>query len=260
MYQDLLAQTGLTPNQATIYELLLQEGPSKASKISQKSPLKRGLVYKILDELVLLKLAKIETKPGAVALFTAEHPNGLRELVKTKEAEVERAKTGIEQLLPQLTSEFNLAVGKPGIKFYEGLEGAKEVIFDSLKATGTIYTYMDAEAIDKHLKKVNESYIKQRAEKEIPKKIIALDTPFARAHYQKLTSPLTEVRLIPLELNPFKTGMQIYNNTISYSTLTDKKMIGVIIEDANIAQMHRSLFEYLWSVLPKFSASAEQTS
>ena len=40
--------------------------------------------------------------------------------------------------------------------------------------------------------------------------------------------------------------MQIYDNKISYLTLSDKEMIGVIIEDKYIYKMHKDLFEYMW--------------
>lgn len=250
MYQDLLSQTGLTPNQATIYELLLQEGPSKASKISQKSPLKRGLVYKILDELVELKLAKIEEKSGSVALFTAEHPNALRELVKQKEAEVERAKAGIDQLLPQLTSEFNLAIGKPGVKFYEGEDGIKKVWWDSLEQTEEIYTYLDLEAVGKNFTDLNNAYFKEREHRKIPKKAITNASEYNQKFLANYDRVLTKVKLIKNFPADFSAvTMHIYKNKISYTTLSGKAMIGIIIEDELIYKMHKMLFEFNWQTL-----------
>lgn len=246
MYEQLLTQTGLSPNQATIYELLLQEGLSKASKISQKSPLKRGLVYKTLDELVELKLAKKEEKSGSIAIFTAEHPTALRDLIKNQETKVERAKTGINQLLPQLVSEFNLSLGKPGVKFYEGQVGIETVLNDSLTATGQIYSYTCPEEVDDHLKDFNLKYTKMRRQKEIIKKILVADSNSNRQRYQNLDQTITQVKFLDPAVTSFPTVMQIYNNKISYVTLTDRGAIGIIIEDSNITQMHKILFESAW--------------
>lgn len=249
MYEQLLTQTGLSANQATIYELLLQLGPSKASKISQKSPLKRGLVYKILDELLALKLAKKEEKPGAIAVYTAEHPTLLRDMVKDKEEQIAQAKTSIEQLLPQITSQFNLAVGKPGVRFYEGLEGIRQVWWDSLNNTEEICTYGDLEAIAKNYGQLNEEYLKERKKRGIKKRGITNDSETNRNFLKNYDSDITVTKLIggntPIDFSD--TVMQIYNNKISYTTLNNQLMIGVIIEDALIYQMNKNLFDWLWS-------------
>ena len=108
------------------------------------------------------------------------------------------------------------------------------------------------EAVEKYAKEINQAYVTERLQKKIPKKMIALDTPFTRERYHNAppTSKLLEVKLLPAALAPFKTGLQIYNNTISYSTLTAEKQIGVIIIDEQIARLQRTVFEYVWQTLP----------
>ncbi len=250
MYEALLEKAGLTTNQALVYELLLREGQSKASKISQKSPIKRGLVYKVLDELVDLKLAKKEDPDGAVATFTAEHPDALRQLITQRQAEVERAQSGMEQLLPQLTSEFNLAMGKPGVRFYEGEEGVKKVWWDSLETDQEIYTYLDLEAVGQHFAKLNTAYFKERQRRNISKKAITNDSAFNREFLKDYDKALTRVRLMKNSAADFSAvTMHIYANKISYTRLSGRTMIGLIIEDPLIYQMHRMLFEAQWRML-----------
>jgi hypothetical protein len=55
------------------------------------------------------------------------------------------------------------------------------------------------------------------------------------------------MKFIDHKLYPFNSVMQIYDGKISYITLSKTSKIGVIIEDKNIYQMHKSLFEYIWS-------------
>src|SRR3990172_2100439 len=64
MYQEILKQTGLSENESIIYELLLDLGVAKAGEVAKKSPLKRSLVYKILEDL---------TKKGLVSQITKEN-------------------------------------------------------------------------------------------------------------------------------------------------------------------------------------------
>ena len=73
-----------------------------------------------------------------------------------------------------------------------------------------------------------------------------LDTPFARDFLKDYHKQTTDIRLIKQDSSPFHSVMQIYDNKISYITLSDKEMIGVIIEDPHIFEMHKYLFEYSW--------------
>ena len=52
MYEKIFSQIGLTEQEATIYEIMLELGQARAKEIYQKSPFKRGLVYKLLDNLI----------------------------------------------------------------------------------------------------------------------------------------------------------------------------------------------------------------
>ena len=80
MYEEILIKSGLTRDQAKIYEVLLKNGVLPASKISLKAGLKRGLGYKIIEQLVVLGLVeKIDKK---VALFAPNHPSKIKELLK----------------------------------------------------------------------------------------------------------------------------------------------------------------------------------
>lgn len=251
-----LTDLGLSQNEAILYEILLKNPGATIPLLQQKSPFSRTMLYYILDILEGYGLIT-HKKAGKKTTYSVEPPQKLQDFVKDQEEELKRHKTLLTDVMADLTSAYNLAHNKPGVRFFEGPEGIKEVTLDSLKATGTIYTFIDMEAIEKYGKKMNAEYVAERIKLGIPKKQISLDTPYTRERYKQLPplSRLLEVRLIPQALHPFKSGMQIYNDTISYSTLTDEAQIGVIIVDKNIANMHRSLFEYMWNSLPPLGNS-----
>jgi hypothetical protein len=46
----------------------------------------------------------------------------------------------------------------------------------------------------------------------------------------------------------FQSVMQIYDNKVSYITLTDDYLVGIIITDQYIADTHKYLFESLWEL------------
>ena len=52
--------------------------------------------------------------------------------------------------------------------------------------------------------------------------------------------------------------MQIYDNKVSYITLSDKEMIGVIIEDKHIYTMNRDLFDFNWELAQNIDSGIPQ--
>jgi len=252
MYKDIFIQLGLSSNEATVYECLLKNGQSTVGEIIKKTPLKRGVAYNILSDLIkknLVSEKKIKVGKGKekVAHFIPNHPEKLREYLKNKKDQLDKIENTLNANLPTLVSDFNLISGKPGIRFFEGIEGVKKVLEDSLTAKELVYSYADLEAVVKHIDKINKEYVKKRDELGIKKRVVFIDSPFARSYLKDYHRKTTFMKFINYKLYPFNSVMQIYDGKISYITLSKKSKIGVIIEDKNIYQMHKSLFEYAWT-------------
>lgn len=245
-YTETLKQAGLSEAQALVFQALLKEKEAKAGKLAKLLPLKRGLIYKALDELVSLGLAEKQEDPGKVALYRAKHPSALRSLVDEQEKGIRDAKHALDGLLPVLASDFNLHSSVPGVLVYEGETGIEEVLNDSLRAKEVIYSYVDVEAVEKNIGEINARYMKKRERLDIYKKLLVPDTPFIRDLYSKEKSLVTEVRAIPMSMTPFQVTMQIYDGKVSYLTLAEDRKLGVIIENPQIYQMHKYLFEMLY--------------
>lgn len=246
-YTASLAQAGLSYSQARVYELLLKNGPLKAGKIHAKSDLKRGLVYKALDELVELGLVIKQEDIGKVAIFTAEHPAKIKSLAEKQEDKAKTAQLVLDGILGEMISDFNLVSGKPNIRFYEGLEGVKKVLADTLTSRTEIYSYADIEAIVKYIATINHDYVAKREKLNIKKKGLFLDSPKTRQLLAGYHASITESRIIQHGGIPFSTIMQIYDDKISYITLSPNKIISAIISDPLIYAMHKYLFEYAWT-------------
>lgn len=244
-YISTLKMAGLNEQQALIYEYLLKNGPTPARVLVKTFSIERTLIYKILEKLIEMQVVKKKDEPKKVSVFEAAHPAKLEEYLGVKEQQIETAKKALASIVPQLTSDFNLVSSKPVVQFFEGVDGIERVTRDSLKAIEEIYTYLDYDAVDKHLPKLNEEYVNKREGLKIRKKIIAVDTPHARDHVAKTKRQFREVRFITSPY-PFATAMQIYNDTVSYITLDYKKQISVLIRDEHIVLMHKALFLALW--------------
>lgn len=246
-YRETLMRSGLSAPQAEVYETLLAHGKQVAGEIAKRVDIKRGLVYKSLDDLVGMGLAEKETGDQEVFRFSPKHPSFLADIVEKKEREVKSAQLSLEGVLPVLISRFNLSSGGPGIRVYEGEEAIRKILDDSLTARKTIRSYVDVEAVEKNIKEINRKYMRQRERLHVAKKLLVADNAFTRDLYKKETGKtVTEVRFIPARSIPFEVTMQIYDGKVSYLTLLPGISVGVLIEDEHIFQMHAFLFDVLY--------------
>lgn len=246
MYQKALLQTNLNPTQAEILECLYGLKDSKASEIASKIDKSRTIVYKELEELNRLGLVLKKERPNQPTVFQAEHPSALNKIIEKRELELKKDKELLTSYLPDMISHYNLRQSKPGVRYFEGEEGVWKILNDTLESKTEILTIADVEAVELYLKEINQEYVRQRNRKGIKKRLLALDSAYARIHFHN-PSEHTDVKLAKLQIDPFSTSLQIYDGKIAYITMTETQLSGTIIEDKNIYSMHKALFDYTWS-------------
>ena len=242
---DLLARLGLSDTEQRVYTTLLAHGQTGAGPLIAATKLKRGNTYHALGRLVRRGLAR-EDRSGGKTVYIIEHPDRLSHLLAERVGELTKLQTDLAKALPKLTSQFRLMNDRPQIQFFEGEEGIRTVFADSLTATTPIDTYLDGAAVLHYFPKINAEYVKKRLRLKKAKRILTVDSLESRRYALEHPSPLTEVRFLPKALDSFRTVMQIYDHKVSYVTLKPETMIGVIIEDELIAEMHRDLFALAW--------------
>ena len=147
--------------------------------------------------------------------------------------------------MPTFISEFNLVSGKPGVRYFEGIDGIKKVINNTLTSKTVIYTYADMEKINQYIKKINDEYSKKRNELKIEKKVLLVDSEYTHKFLKNYPAENLDIRFIK-NIRHFTAVMQIYDNKISYITLAKERITGIIIDDKNIYEMHKILFENDW--------------
>jgi sugar-specific transcriptional regulator TrmB len=249
MFEKTLYNLGLSKVQAEILDSLLNAGPDKASNIAKKIKRPRGVAYKGLDELIKLNLVSKTEETKGITVFAAEHPSNLEAIAEQKEKEAIKHKEEFINSLPDLVSAYSLISNKPGVRFYEGEEGIEKSLQDTLSSLTTIYTFADVEAVEKNIKTINDAYASAREKAGIKKRIIVADTPFNRELLKNFNSAITEFKFLPAEFYSFNSGVQIYDNKVSYQVISAENKMAVVIEDKNVYLMNKLLFEYVWKNL-----------
>jgi len=244
----ILIESGLSEEQAIAYEALLERGPQKARALSVWTGVKRGLIYKTLEQLEAQGLVSKKGGTGTVSTFSANHPSLLLENFDRKQKEFSLSREILIHSLGVFTSKFNLIAGKPNVQFFEGEEGIKIAMNHSLRSKTLILQYIDNDSIVPYLEKDNKEYVEKRHKNKIEKNMIVPDDYYSKKMIVEKQDEITKIKILS-GLKPFHTTIMIYNNTVTYITARENKKMAVIIEDPDIYEVHKNIFEAVWERL-----------
>ncbi|MCD8494802.1 MAG: hypothetical protein LRY41_02315 [Candidatus Pacebacteria bacterium] len=245
-YFETLFDLGFHADEAKIYEWLLKNNQAKASAIAVGTGISRVLTYRGLDKLVEKGIIEKIDEDGSPAYFEAKHPSHLSSVLEKQKRTLAKAEIELQRDLGKMASDFNLATGKPNVQFFEGLEGVEKMLHDSLTTTQEIYTYADFDAVQQYFGDLNARYVHKRRQLQIHKKALITHTSTSQEYFKNYFKDITDIRFIPHNKQPFAAVAEIYDNKVSYITISENGLIGVLIEDVHIANMHRVVFEALW--------------
>ncbi|MCW1907977.1 MAG: hypothetical protein KIH63_001410 [Candidatus Saccharibacteria bacterium] len=235
-----LVSLGLNETQARAYIAQVKHGSVTPPQLASLIGITRTNAYAVLDQLVELGLGrKQEIKKKLV--YRPENPVALEQLArKSRQQALERERT-VQAALPTLLNYFYTFSEQPGIKFYQGVEGIKEIYNDTLRTNKDIYVVrsphdQDLMSLDFYIR-----YKERRAKQGITTHMLnsSTDTSQWNAESDK------KFRIDRLPIKP-----QDYTSKVELSTYGDKtsiisfgeEAIGMIIESPQVAEAMRQLF------------------
>lgn len=243
-----LLQVGLDAKEAKILETLLHHVELPVTEIAKQSGLKRPTTYTILTSLRQKGLVE-QYEKRKIIFFRAAHPLKLKEFLAAETAKIKTRESQLTAVLPEIISQFNLTQHRPGLYFYEGVEGIKKVYADTLKQPGGIFAIVATEQPHPEIGRwVREVYVRQRVRRNIKAHVIASSAIEATAYQQLDAKELRETIIVPKEKFPFSIEIDMYSNSktafISYSST---ELIGVILDSPAIYTTMKAFFDLAWS-------------
>ena len=248
-----LLKLGLSDKEAKVYLAALELGASSVQKIALKAKINRATTYVILESLRKKGLTTSYDQ-GKKAFFSAEPPQTLDLLVKKLESEIKEKRSELGDILPELKAIFNAAGGKPKVRFYEGKEGIEASRLDAdskLKKGDHIYAFNNLDLLFGTVQDVDTS-VKDRIKKDETIHVIYTreEGPLSEANS---ADSRREARFIPKEKFPFNATLTIIPNVqIRIATYQDQ-YVGVVIEDAAIANSMKAIWDLAWEAAEKYN-------
>mgnify|MGYP001579190270 CR=1 FL=1 len=245
MLSAVLKQLGFSDKDCAVYLACLRLGPSPVRKIAQVAGINRGTTYDILRFLISLGLVSYYHQQKR-QYFIAEDPSKLQEVVRRRTEELQATKAALADAIPQLRSMHDTAGGKPVARFSEGHAGVKGILLDVIatcRAAGAKeYAVYSSALIREHLYKLYPNFTDDRIKAGIIVRVIALG-PGGE------TRGLDERKWLKTEA-PAPTYQIIYPGKLALITVDGSGApLGVTIEDENLSQTQRILFDALWEKL-----------
>lgn len=247
-YSPLLQTLGLTSNEARVYGLLLTLGQVQASVLIAKlAPIPRATIYKSLYGLEAKGLVKQEDIHKKLH-FSPLPPERLLELSTAQFELQQRARDDLRSILPSLTSSYITNTEKPVVTTYEGVEGLKKIYEDTLAVNQEISAFVQVTEIDEVLHHWLEThYVKQRAKRNIPAKVIISGHGWADKFVKRNKSEARESVQVDAALFPMHHEIDIYGDKVAFIHFKKgEPLIGIIINHPRIATTMRSVFALAW--------------
>jgi sugar-specific transcriptional regulator TrmB len=249
MLEQELQKLGLSDKEARVYLASLQMGKSVAQEIAQQAKVNRGTAYNIIESLMKKGLMS-SFEQGKKTFFTAESPDRLLSLIKIQEEELKNKEKEFSRHLIDLRLMYGKADNKPKVKYFEGVEGLKALQDEYLKVKSKqIDNVLNLDNVFSIMPGVLNDYTPRRIEKGINSRFMYISKKEADQRFKSVDKQkLRESKHIPYNIFPFNADISIFDNKIALEAYSNKnQIIGVLIEDKEIADSFRAMFNFIWN-------------
>ena len=246
-----LEKLGLAEKEAKVYIALLELGQSTAQDTATKSGLNRATTYVILETLIKKELVKALSR-NHKSYFEVANPLQIIDLLYQEQKDVGEKIEVAKTIMPELEMLNRMTTAKAKVKFFEGVDGVamiqKDIVKSKPKQIDGIFNINIAlknfpSSPSDHRKKLINNKIKART--------LVIYNP--KEPIPKLPLKINEERkYLPDNKFPFSADFSFYRNkTVLLSV--KKEIMGVLIENNDITEAMRSLFNLAWAGAEKYA-------
>lgn len=242
-----LQKIGLLPEESKVYIYLLNSGFSTPLKISREVDLSRTKVYRILERLANLGLVS-EIVEGYGTKFAANSPEKLNNIISDKERELILLKSGASTLIQQLSMIRPLLSKDTKILNYRGVEGLKQVTWNSTKTKGDFRIY-EINLLNSFLDDDFSEKCRLEFAKNFKNKFFQLTN---NKHFEPYTSVEDHVkqwepRYVSKKELDISFEVMIYNDIYCMYEYIDDEIFIVEIHNQKLANFQKQIFDVIFS-------------
>ncbi|MCC6955000.1 MAG: hypothetical protein IT290_12855 [Deltaproteobacteria bacterium] len=245
-YTKVLQRLGLAPNEAKIYELLLEKSECSTAQISEYTGIHRRNIYDSLTRLTEKGLV-FEILQSRENRYQAVDPNKLSELVQEKQALLAR-------ILPDLSALQNAPTPEQEVLLYRGLDGWRMYMHDILRIGADFYSVGSRGIwLDKRAQHFFPRFIREIQRKRL-RHLHLFDSSLRERTHPIFEHVGTDFRLLPDDI-ALPCSVDIFGPRVCIVSsraeeASNEDLSFTVIENAHLAEAFRTWFRFLWEHLP----------
>jgi HTH-type transcriptional regulator, sugar sensing transcriptional regulator len=236
---------GCHDKHARLYRAALEAGSATLPELAKIARIRRSTAYTLVDDMLALKLLTEDHRTYAKR-YTPVSLDTLHSMIEAKKRQLGRNSLALKESLPELRARYGADVGLPKVRTYEGNAGLASVWADILSIDQEILLWTNQETECAFFSpKFHGLFIDERIKKGIHLRVLAVDNSHGQELLALDKSSLRQTKILPPNI-VFTSEVYVYGNkvaTIDYN----KGIFGVITENKQIADFHRTMFEQQWA-------------
>lgn len=236
-----LAKLDIEGSRAKVYLAILELGRATVIDIAEKTRIKRTTVYDIIVDL-LHRGYVAEAKRGKRRFFIAQDPAVLI-------GKFEQRLLDIKAFVPLLSQIYSKSVPKPTIRFYDGVEGARNIMEEILTSQSKEHLWWSqvGDLVDLLGHRYISQWVRRRVRRGIANKILLTPKHGTPAEYLQ-SSPLylRTIHWLPSKII-FEGVLGIIDHKVVYIS-SRKESFGFIVESEEFTKTLRQIFEVVWGM------------
>lgn len=253
MLETKLCQIGFSDSESLVYLELLKLGPQPVSVVAKRAGLNRSSTYAVLRSLESKGVVS-SFKSGNISCFSANDPNSIIGYLDRKCRVFDYQRSQMLAAIPEFRSVVrNYEFDSPQVRFLEGIEGVKQVLFEGLNAENLFRTYFSMNMLSElgvrdFMMNFKERCIERR---NVEMRVIVPNSAEARDFFGNNFGKhcdLAQILYVEecVSDHIFGNEMNIYDDKVAILYLEKGAEYAVVIESREIAAMHKAIFDMAW--------------
>lgn len=244
---QLLQEFDLTKDEGKVFIDLYKKGERTALQLSRDLKIARTKIYRIVEKLSEIGLIEEIVREKGKS-FKAADKSRFELILKDREHDLEKLRDSTRSILGELSSFQSSGEEASEIRQYKGIDGLKQMTWNSLKTEGELLIFEISEMSEfldfGFAEKVRMEFVNR----EVKVRELTNQKKFgAWTKIEPLVEKYWDCRYIPKEFLEMEMEILIYNDIYAIYGYRGEEIFGVEIQNKQVADMQRQIFESFWS-------------
>lgn len=254
-----LISLGLSELEAQVYMFLISRGPSTALIISRSLDVPRTSIYDTLTRLnshgLVAQVLRHKTTQYKASPIEAFH-----KIISEQEDKLSNMSSSLKNLESLLANQAK-DLQNTEVRYYQGPEGLRQMIWNCLKAKQEIVGYSVFGRVEVVGNTFYQKFVKEFDSRGLSDRVIANPTKRTMDYIFKDVKPgfhqlsFQNIRTLEEKKLYIAGDTMIYNNIYAVSYWQGHEVVGVEIENPDFVRHELSIFELLWELARPISSS-----